>query len=273
MATKKIRFLGIGPQRTGSTWLFESLQGHPQIAWPQGVKETFFFDERFEKGFDWYYWHFKDARQECLAEIGPTYFDSPQAAARIKEHVPDCKLIINVRNPIEKTFSVFRHFHSLGEVSKDFDQAVREKPRLIECGRYRKYSEMWEQHFSFESVLYLVHDDIKRDPQECLDSVCKFLGLDPWSIREPNRVVNAGGTPMSPTLVRGLEFIARRLRALRLHQVVNLGKAIGLKRLYRGGKDLPGLTDSQKQMLCTEFKEDISWLEQKLSRDFSHWYE
>ena len=73
-------FVGIGPQRTASTWLNEMLLRHPSIALPTGVKETKFFDDRFHKGFAWYATHFADPDpSQVRGEIAPTYFDDDAA--------------------------------------------------------------------------------------------------------------------------------------------------------------------------------------------------
>ena len=268
---KKIDFLAVGPQRTGSTWLYESLKSHPQISWPNGVKETFFFDLRFNKGYAWYFWHFDDANEKKLGEVGPTYFDDEDAPQRVYDHNPDCKIVINIRNPIEKTYSVFRHFNTLGEVGRDFQQAVEQMPRIISSGKYKQHCQMWEDLFGGDRVYYLVHDDIKSAPQHTLDRVTDFLELDRLQMENRDSVVNAGTSPRYPKLVRVLELMARTLRSMRLHKVVNFGKSIGLKRVYSGGQPLPPLDDVQTEFLQKTFKDDIAWLENRLDRDFSVW--
>jgi len=244
---------------------------HPEIDWPAGVKETFFFDQRFKKGWDWYYWHFKNRDRKLIGEIGPTYFENGEAANRVKQHAPQCKIIIGVRNPIEKTYSVFRHYHSLGELPSDFDRAIQQSPRLIECGHYQDHCQTWIDLFGRDNVMLLLHDDIIQEPQRCLLQVTEFLGISASEVSNPDRVVNSGGTPFSPTLVRTLEIFARSLRSLRMHRIVNFGKKLGLKKLYSGGKALPKLTQQQRNFLTTTFAEDIKWLEQYLGRDLSHW--
>lgn len=266
-----ISFVCVGPQRTGSTWLYEILSAHADVMFPSKVKETYFFDQRYVKGMDWYLWHFQNPAEGLLCgEVGPTYFDSLPAPERIAEHFPDCKILINVRNPVEKTESTFKHFRNSGLVPDDFEKATRMQPRIIESGRYQVHSLKWEE--LFEKVHYVVQDDVIDNPQTVIDHVCQFLEIEPLELhQEASQKVNAATAPRSPKLVRLMERVSLALRGMRLYPIVELGKKIGLKRLYQGGKAVPGLSEQQKSMLKREFLSDIEWLERRLERDFSHW--
>ena len=268
-----IQFLGVGPQRTGSTWLYEALKNHPEISWPAEVKETYFFDQRFERGFVWYYRHFAESHQRVMGEIGPTYFDSPEAAERIKEHSPNCKIIINVRNPIEKTYSLFRHYYSSGLVPIDFELAIQREPRIIDSGHYKKHSLTWETLFGKEQVLYITQDDIREQPEVCLSGACQFLNVSNRHLLEVRSRVNVAAAPIWPGGVWLLESLAKMLRTMHLHRLVNFGKQLGLKRLYQGGRVPTPMTRAQFLYLLEEFRDDINWLEDRLGRDLSTWIE
>jgi len=93
-------FVGVGPGRTGTTWLHEVLKGHVNL--PAGIKETDFFTTNYNKGIEWYADHFRDAdRIRPTGEINP-YFGFPEAAERIAIHIPRCKIICTFRNPVER---------------------------------------------------------------------------------------------------------------------------------------------------------------------------
>lgn len=270
----RIDFLAVGPQRTGSTWLYEKLLHHPEIAWPQGVKETFFFDSRFNNGFNWYYKHFSINDSSVVGEAGPTYFDDPLAPDRIFEHAPQCKIIINIRNPISKTYSVFRHYYTSGLVPIDFDKAIEKAPRILDSGHYEKHSMRWESLFGNERIMYLVQDDVIADPQGCIQSVCQFLEIDMIESGLGNsEKVNTASAPRSPQLVFAMESVAKFLRFFHLHSIVNFGKQIGLKKLYQGGVVPQPLTPKQHARLLELFEPDIHWIESHLSRQFPAWRE
>ena len=79
-----VDFLGVGPQRTGSSWLHGRLSGHPGLRFPRHVKETMFFDERYGRGVEWYAACFLPGHENTqTGEFGPTYFDTAEAIHRM----------------------------------------------------------------------------------------------------------------------------------------------------------------------------------------------
>ena len=267
-----VAFFGVGPQRTASTWLYEVLCGHPEIAFPHQVKETMFFDSHYQKGIDWYLWHFRNAQPGQLkGEIGPTYFDDDAARQRIKSHFPMAKIFINVRNPIAKCHSLFRHHLSKGRVPNCFQSAIEKMPRILSSGKYRDYCQNWEGDFQ-DRVMYLVQEDIHQNPDAVLQSVFECLGIAP--IRDPKRAaarVNVATAPRSKLLARALSLTATTLRTWRLHSLVEQGKKLGLKKIYRGQGKVDPVSYEMHQFLADYFESDIQWLEQHLGRDFSAW--
>src|SRR5260370_7764347 len=98
--------IGIGPPRTGSTWLYNALRD--SVDMPDGVKEPQFFSTFYEKGIDWYAHHFRLASvNRPVAEISPPYFFHPLAPERIKPHVPNCKIVATTRNPADPLYSPY----------------------------------------------------------------------------------------------------------------------------------------------------------------------
>ncbi len=269
---KVVDFFGVGPQRTASSWLHEVLSEHPQIGLPEGVKETMFFDLHYAKGMDWYLWHFRNRDLRLIrGEIGPTYFDCPDVARRIAIAFPQAKIIINVRNPIEQSYSLFRHHRSKGRVGPDFYQAAQKIPRILSAAHYEKHCAPWEQLFP-DQLMYVIQDDIKVRPQSVLDNVTDFLGLSRQSLPQiGTTTVNAADAPRWPLLAKVLSSSATIMRGLRMHRMVELGKRMGIKAAFRGGSSLKTIDDECFAFLLNHFHTDIVWLEQKFGRDFSAW--
>ena len=99
--------MGIGAQRAGTTWFAECLREHPQICLAH-PKELNFFDEdkKFMLGFDWYQKHFHQKKSfQVFGEFTSSYLYSQKAAERIKQNFPDVKIIVCLRNPIDRHFS------------------------------------------------------------------------------------------------------------------------------------------------------------------------
>jgi len=269
----QLHFLGIGPQRTASSWLDQVLRSHPQLSLPYQVKETFFFDERFDRGWEWYAWHFRNRKTgQYVGEVGPTYFDSETARERLHKYYPELKLIITVRNPVVRAFSLYRHHRTKGRVPGTFAEAIKRMPRILTSGKYGTHCPAWENCFGTSNVLYLVQEDIQSHPEAVFKQVCDFLGVEttllPPVIRE---VYGAGTEPRFPALARRAAQAAIWVRDKRLHGVVEFGKKLGLKAIYRGGQGASCLTPEEQKFLQDYYRYDISWLEQRLNRDFSFW--
>ncbi len=233
-----------------------------------------FFDQRYEKGLPWYVWHYQNSQAgQTLGEIAPTYFSSTKASERCRSHFPDLKVIINVRDPITKAHSLFRHHYSKGRTKGSFEDALANMPELIDSGRYATHAKRWLETFGSEQVLFVVQEDVKKTPQSVIDEVCKFLAIEPISLDQEKaaKQVNSATAPRSVMLAWLLSNSATRLRSLRLHKLVNLAKALGIKKAFSGGKPVPEMPEETKTQLANTFAEDILWLERTLQRDFSSW--
>lgn len=271
---KSVSFLAVGPQRTASSWLDRALRSNPELSLPANVKETFFFDEHFSRGFEWYFGLFDQPRDGVISgEVGSTYFDSADVRQRIQEHNPNARIIIMVRNPVSRAFSSFGHEFAKGRVNDSFFDAVENKPHIIQSGRYSIHAPAWESTFGDQNVLYLVQEDIEADPQSQMNKVCRFLGTEPVPLEaELQKRYGQGTVPRSPKLAAMAARTASTLRAAGLHRVVEAGKRLGLKKVYSGGSaDTLALSRSILDFLLKEYEPDIAFLEERLGRRFPHW--
>ena len=168
-------FIHVGPPRTGTTWLHEALKGH--IGLPK-IKETRFFDTYYNRGIEWYCNTFDDYPPDVPAgEMGPTYFSNAVARERIKLHIPDCKIIITLREPAARLYSMYRLARAGRHPAEDtFEGYWRYQ---IDCGgdlcSYAAQLLRWQAAFGKSRVLVRFYEDLNSDPQGYLDSVCDFI--------------------------------------------------------------------------------------------------
>ncbi|MDY6784004.1 MAG: sulfotransferase domain-containing protein [Cyanobacteriota bacterium] len=271
----KLDLVGVGPQRTGSSWLYQMLQSHPALCFPKNVKETMFFEKYSSKGLSWYAAHFRHQTDgQICGEIGPTYFDIETAPQQIYQLNPRCKIIVNLRHPLHRALSLYRHYLALGKVKGSFSQAAVQMPRLIDAGKYSKHLLRWIETFGEERVFLLLLDDIESQPDRVLEKIYDFLKIE--SIEVPNRVkekINSATMPRLPILAKIATKIAIYLRANRWHNIVELGKKLGLRKVYAGQKALPGLTGEEKERLLNIYQEDIIFVEYLTKKSLKKWYE
>src|SRR5262245_8764381 len=99
-----LRFLGIGAQKAGTTWLHENLRTHPVLSFPHGT-EIHFWDAQRDRGIDWYRSLFVSS-DRVEGEITPAYaILPPRQVAEIAATFPDLRLIYILRNPIDRAWS------------------------------------------------------------------------------------------------------------------------------------------------------------------------
>ncbi|MBT9312462.1 sulfotransferase domain-containing protein [Leptothoe kymatousa] len=272
----KLDFLAIGPQKTGTTWLYQKIADDSNICFPKNVKETMFFDIFYAKGLSRYlsYFPHRSPHQLC-GEIAPSYFDVKEVPERIYNLNPDCKIIITLRAPAARTFSLYCHHLRKGRVPKDFSAAIQKMPRILESGRYSKYIPIWLERFSHEKVLFILMDDIILNPQKVLEDIYSFLGLPKNYLETVSSLesrVNAAGMPKFPMLAKISAIFASNLRAYRLDKFVEIAKKLGFKKVFSGGEDeLPAIFPKEVEYLNNYYYQDIKYVENLVGRSLPNW--
>jgi len=248
---------------------------HPQLCFPAGVKETAFLSARFSKGWSWYWSHFEHWRLgQLCAEIGPQAFDRPEAAQRLWEHNPSCRIIISLRDPVERSFSMWLHLRRKGYIDCDFSAATQSVPAILGASHYRGHIERWLELFGRQRVLFVLLEDIASSPQSVLLRVYDFAGID--RVPVPAAVSERLGLrqlPAFPHLARLAARGANWLRDRRLYGPIELAKSLGLREAIFGGAaaPLPTLDSDMRRQLIEEFEPDITYVEELLDRRLDTW--
>lgn len=171
-------FIYIGPDKAGSSWLHEVLLGHPQV-YLTPAKDLYFFDRYYGRGAQWYADQFQLARPDHLivGEVCQDYLFDPSAPARMRETLGEVKMMVSLRDPVERAWSSWLYARKHGMYPPDFGTALREVPELLEHGRYASGLDRFAEHYPREDVHVAVFDDLGDDPQHFLDDVTTFLGI------------------------------------------------------------------------------------------------
>ncbi len=266
-------FLGIGAQRSGSTWLYRQLESHPDIYVPAFRKEVRFFNYDYERGLDWYRGFFEDCDAESRAgEVTPSYFESPQTAERIHRHLPDCQLILILRNPIDRAFSAFtRGFKDRAE-TRSFDEYLADTPRAVSRGMYAEQLKHYLQYFDGSRICVLRFEKAVSESGGELERLADFLDVDPagFAGAESGRA-NASYRIAFPALFVRLRRTGKWLRKRGLDRPVEMAKAAGVSRLFERESGLPKISESQRSALRSVYMEDVRELEELTGLDFSDW--
>jgi Sulfotransferase domain len=205
-------FLIVGAQRCGTTSLFKTLAQHPAVLPPAFHKGVHYFDAAFERGPAWYYGHFPTrARAAAVSrrlgvpvvtgESSPFYMFHPLAAERIAAELPDVKLLVLLRDPVERAYSAHAHELARGYETEPFERALElederiagERERMtvdptylshhlqhnayLSRGRYIEQLDRLTGVFGRDRLHVVDSDDFFADPRPAFDEVCAFLGL------------------------------------------------------------------------------------------------
>lgn len=263
----KLDFVIVGPQRTGSSWLDRALRDHPGIAMPKLSKETFFFDDP-DKGAlaDYFDRYFADISADCKAgEAGPTYFHNPAARDRLRKAFPELKIIILLRDPVERTFSLFRHEVAKGRSEDDLAQAIAANPEIIESGRYATHIPLCHAEFGQKNVLLVNFKDIEGRPEELIREIQRFIGVPERSL-SPDLLekYGAGHIPRVQKIATMAAAASRGLRRAGFDRIVEWAKSLGLKdRIFAGGDaSRMEISDDDRRILEKAHAEDIDYIRQ-----------
>ncbi len=127
-------FLLVGGQRCGTTSLFEALAQHPVVRRPPGRKGIHYFDVSYHRGMAWYRGHFPvalPAAQAITGESSPYYMFHPLAAERIARDLPAVKLVVALRDPVERAYSAHAHELARGYETEPFERAIELEPQRL----------------------------------------------------------------------------------------------------------------------------------------------
>jgi hypothetical protein len=205
-------FVIIGAAKAGTTSLFGWLSEHPYIA-PACTKEVHYFDYNHFRGEDWYRKHFPlgAERERFAAETGrpfltgeasPSYMSHTWAPRRLARLLPGAKLLVTLRNPVERAYSQFQMSRRENEeplesftaaIAAEEQRLAPERARMladegynswpIGCwsylmrGRYAEQIEHWMELFGRERFHFVTLEQLAGAPQQALDRVHDFLEI------------------------------------------------------------------------------------------------
>ncbi|MCP3936778.1 MAG: sulfotransferase domain-containing protein [Actinomycetia bacterium] len=195
-------FIIIGAQKSGTSWLGSCLRQRDDVFVHRGEIHYFNDDRNYNRGPGWYETHFSEARDDVLVgEKTPNYLPNCVSVGqpeRIKDLLPDVKLVAIVRDPVERAISSYRHLRQRGRVSArmSIDSALHQMMNdghwAIGFGYYYRHVLDYHRVFDPQRLLVLGYEaDITQAPDAALASVEAHLGLDPgFDYKNLDRKVN-----------------------------------------------------------------------------------
>ena len=199
-------FLGLGTQKGGTTTLHWLLTQHQQVHLPD-CKEVQYFTQNYDQGEVWYREHFRGATpQQRCGEITPFYLFHPEAPSRIHTLLPQAKLIVLLRDPVERAISQYFHSRKRGFEPLELGDAIAAEPsRLasrdpfsqqkhsyVSRSRYLEQLNRYEDLFHCDQLLILRSEDLFEKMEWIWPRLLDFIGLEPKPVPALVPHANAG---------------------------------------------------------------------------------
>lgn len=285
-------FVGIGAERAATSWIATVLREHPEVCFSK-PKETHFFDDkdphlfavksfRYEWGMDWYKKHFAHCKNAVMGEFSPSYLYRKVSARRIQKHFPNVKIIVSLRDPVERAFSQYLHDQQIGLIKNiSFEKALKQYENYFEKGLHYKHLAFYYSLFPAGNILVLLVDDIKKNPKCEIAKLYKFLGLKgvdfvPESLNKKLNVASKGVFPALNNFLLHTEYFLRRKKCKFILKVLEDSglRNIAWSSFFVNKKPIrkyPKLNKKTEMRLRSAYSSDILKLEKLLKRNLSFW--
>jgi hypothetical protein len=199
----------VGAQRSGSTYLYNILDGHPQVSMlhPVRPEPKFFMNEQLvDKGRGYYLeTYFRDRKPGTmyLGEKSTSYIESPEAARRIHGYFPDARILMILRDPVVRSYSNYRFSVAHKLESLTFAEALAAEPERVknaafttsvtpyayrERGHYINHIESYLKVFDAGQLCVLVFEEFVGNLEK-VQSLYRWLGIKDAYVPEGLREV------------------------------------------------------------------------------------
>jgi len=287
----KPNFFIVGTPKAGTTSLYYYLEEHPEI-YMSPIKETNYFSFS-EIGEQELYYPSDDyvttpeayeaqftgvTTEKAIGEASVSYLFYPSTADKIKEFNPDSRIIIVLRNPVDRGFSHYLMDKRLGYVSLSFDDIIHKKwkkksdwlyyQQYITIGLYYEQVKRFQDRFGSEKVRVFFYEDIISNINDVVKEIYSFLEVDPSYLADTNQRHNVFLAPKTP-------FVEKLYTLKAVRKVVKkiFGAVIQnwIKKVFFTKEKKPQLSPALKKELIDVFTPDVVKTSNLLNRDLSRW--
>jgi len=221
---------------------------------------------------------FVNPQARLRGEGSVSYFFYDDVPNKIKKYNPDSKIIIMLRNPIERAFSHFLMDYSLGLVSESFEDIVKKKSnhkyaslfyqQYIQLGEYTNQLKRYLNVFNRENILLIDYDDFKKDVAEVVNKTYLFLGVNDDFQPNLNKKHNTYSMPKNRIIRYIYSFVSFRnmLKSIFSQEMIKSTRNFLFKR-----DNKPIMKVETRHFLKNHFEQDVYELSELLNKDYTKW--
>ncbi len=283
----KINAVITGAGRSGTTTLYKYLENHPEVCFSD-IKEIHYFsvEDLYKRGEKYYHSFWKHCKEEKIKVAADTYLlIDKKAPRRIADYNPEMKIIIILRNTVERAWSSFQYAVNNGYIpeNKSFIQSIQDEEFHIKnsditvqnnlCNvwqsMYFEHISYWSEFFPRENILILKTSDLKNNPENLLNQLSAFLNIENFNVENTEIKANKAAKAKSRVLQ---QFLLNRNNPLRITLRKILPEKIKQKILHsklpeklssinRTETSYPPISEEDKKYLTELLKKDTERLE------------
>ncbi len=274
-------FIGLGGGRSGTNWLAACIDEHPHASVPVGEVHFFSRDRFVREGSGQYEAIFSSCPHgDLVGECSSSYWASEEAPARIASLYPDAKLIISLRDPIDRAFSQYRNESGSGRIASDasFLSAFAARPEYRAGSSHGVNLERYLAYIPADRMHIMIFEETHADPERALHDLFLFLGLDP-DVPIPSACVrvNESAISRSTAFARAIAWgsgILKRPRLIGLWRFLQASGIASFLKSLNAYPEAPGSrspSSSDRAALLPIFLSDIGRIETFLGRSLPSW--
>jgi len=272
-------FFIVGAPRSGTTALYEYLNQTPGVFLPSNKEPGYFAVSvnpklklsKVIKDEKKYFNLFKEVKDEiAIGDASVQYLWDPKAPILIHEKIPNARIIIMLRDPVERAFSHYLLLLGLGTETLSFSDSIRKslkaKPdysgRIIEAGLYFEQVKRYEKIFGFEQIKIIIFEEFVANTRNSVKEVLKFLGVKsdpPKSVVEEQNIF---------TIPRGKIFTKIITNPV-LRYMVRMAfpsSDFTLRKIFTKKSPKPKILPEDRKFLEEIYREDVIKLQKLIGR-------
>ena len=273
-------FLGIGAQRAGTSWMAAILSKHPDIYLPPQRKEIHYFNDNYHHGIEWYLKYFPNKleaeKYKIIGEYTPGYMFDFQAPHRIFRLIPDCKLLVMLRNPADRAISAYKRIVRNENYQHTFWDCVKIFPDILERGMYANQILNVLKFFNKDSIHVIISEQIWANYSLYVKDLANFLSVSSTGFESAEcEKINRSYIPALPGLYASAVKVRKFLRGKSLDYIVQLFYKHNLDKMFKRksvNERSIHVDPGVKQSLIELFEDDILSLEKIINKDLSFWF-
>jgi len=281
---KKPNTLIIGAPRCGTTKIYKVLGSHPSVYMSKVKEPAYFCPGGLCSNWEEYLNIFSESNGEKIIGEASTGYLHGSSPRDIKNKLGRTKIIVSIRDPIERSKSHYRYKRRNGKTQisfKDFIRKEMEKLRggkevndVLKCSLYWKPIERYEKVFGKENVKVILFENFVSNMKKVSKKLCKFLNIDGGKINLSKKAVNVGNKPLLPLLntIMASNFYGKKLIKMLIPAKKRKKISKKIKQInVSSSRYNISINKKTKQKMVDIFGEDVRRVAEITSLDLSRW--